>query len=135
MKDGEILKVLQKAVMAAVTASTTPKLPVKYAGISFTPPNDNKWLELVMIPNNRSDFWGDERNYQGMFRIILHWPNENAGAYGPIAVLASIASYFSKGLFLQDVQICETPNLTGVLESGTETLYPASIRYQSFRQD
>ena len=137
MKDGEILKVLQRGVMAAVTASPliTSEFPIKFIGRSFTVPDDQKWLELVFLPNNRKDFWGDEKNYQGAFRVILHWPNDDEGAYGPLAVLGSIAAYFSKGLFLQNVQICETPDLTGVLEQGSETLYPATIRYQSFHQE
>ena len=137
MKDGDILKVLQRAVMAAIEASplVTSEFPVKYVGRSFEVPDNQKWLELIVIPNNRSDHWGDEKNYAGVFRIILHWPNDDQGSYEPINVLGSITSYFTKGLFLQNVQIYETPNLTGVLEQGNETLYPASIRYQSFRQE
>lgn len=137
MKDGEILKVLQRGVMAAVTASqlVTSDFPIKFVGRSFAPPDDQKWLEMVFLPNNRSDFLGDEKNYAGAIRLILHWPNDDEGAYGPLAVLASIAAYFSKGLFLQNVQICETPDLTGVLEGGSETLYPATIRYNSFHQE
>lgn len=137
MKDGEILKVLQRAVMASITASplVTSEFPIKFVGRAFNIPNDQKWLELVFLPNNRSDFLGDEKNYQGAFRLILHWPNDDEGAYGPLTLLASISAYFTKGLFLQNVQICETPDLTGVLEQGTETLYPATIRYQSFHQE
>lgn len=135
LDDDLVLEALQKGVIAAVAASDTPDLPVKYLGRNWVPPNDQKWLELVFIPNNRSgDFWGDEKNYRGLFRMILHWPNDDDGAYVPIRALKSIAGYFTKGLTLQNVTIYETPDLSGVLEAGAENLYPASLRYQCFRQ-
>lgn len=135
MKEREILQTLQQAVTAAVAVSVVPGFPVKYIGRSWVVPDDQKWLELVFIPSSGNDFWGDERNYRGIFRLILHWPNDDRGAYGPMDVLTSIAGYFTKGLFLQKVQIYETPALTGVLENGAEMLYPATLRYQSFQQE
>lgn len=135
--DGGILRILQEAARAAVAASTIPTLPIKYLGRTFKPTDqapDGKYLELVFLPNNRnSDFWGDEKNFRGTFRLILHWPNDDKGAYAPLAALKSIAGYFSKGTLLQNVQIYETPDLTGPLEGASETLYPASIRYTSYR--
>ena len=134
MEDGDILKKLQTAVIAAVAASNTPLLPIKVIGRTFVPPSTQKWLEIVWIPNNPTgDFWGDEKNYQGMIRLILHWQNDDAGAYPPLAVIASIAGYFGKDMFIPGVKISENPNLTGALENGTETLYPVGFRYQSFR--
>lgn len=133
MEDDVILAALQDGVEAAVAASSMPTLPIKYLGRSWTPPNDQQWLELIFIPNNTSDFWGSEQNYRGMFRMVLHWPNDDEGAYPPMQLLKSIASYFTKDRLLQKVQIYETPKLGGVLENGAETLYPASLRYQSFR--
>jgi|SRR5882757_1450985 len=131
--DSAVIAVLQDGITAAVAASTMPTLPVKYLGRSWTPPNEQQWLELVFIPNNTNDFWGDEQNYRGMFRMVLHWPNDDEGVYPPLAVLKSIAGYFTKDRALQNVQIYETPKLGGVLENGAETLYPASLRYQSYR--
>lgn len=133
LDDDIVLAALQDGVAAAITASTTPSLPVKYIGRSWAVPDNQKWLELVFLPNNSGDHWNDETNYRGTFRMILHWPNDDAGAYPPMAVLKSIASYFTKDRLLQNVQIYETPKLGGVLEAGAETLYPASLRYQSFR--
>lgn len=133
MYDIEILKVLQTAALDAVAASTMPALPVKPYGRTWVVPNDQKWLELVFIPNNREDYWGDEKNYTGMFRLILHWPNDDAGVYAPGAVITSIASYFAKDRPLQNVRIYDNPNSMGVLEEGSELLFPISIRYQCFR--
>lgn len=142
MDDDLIIAALQQGVTAAVAASINPALPVKYidtdivnaAGVVVGKPDDGKWLELVWIPNNRNgDFLGDEKNYQGIFRLVLHWPVEQKGTYGPLQLLKSIAGYFSKGRLLSGVQIYETADFTGALNEPSEVLYPASIRYQSYR--
>ena len=134
MNDQAILQILQTATIAAVAASTMPNLPVKYIGRTFTVPDDQKWLEVVFIPNNRNgDHWGGEKNYQGLFRLVLHWRNEDAGAYGPMQILASICAPFSKETPLQNVRISDNPDFGGVLENGSELLLPAGMRYQCFR--
>lgn len=134
MDEAAIISALQKGVTAAVTASTMPALPVSYLDVDFNVPSDQKWLELVWIPNNRlGDFWGDQKNYQGILRLVLHWPNKGMGVYPPLELLASIAGYFTKGRMLSGVQITEPPDLTGALADGDEMLYPASLRYSSFR--
>lgn len=133
MLDHEILMTLQGAVKLAVAASIIPDLPIAFVDITFIPPDDQKYLELVFIPNNSDgDFWGEEQNYEGMFRIILHWPNNNQGPYTAMQSLASIASYFSKGRLLSGVQIVGKPNFMGSLAQGKEMLYPAGLRYQRF---
>jgi hypothetical protein len=131
MIESAIVRSLQKAIMAAVAASIVPSLPVKYIGRSFASPNDNKWLELVFIPNNGPDMFWQGQQYSGMFRMILHWPNDDLGAYSPLDTIASIAGYFYKGMSLPSVTISSNPTLTSVLEQGSENLWPASLRYFS----
>lgn len=142
MNEPDIIRALQRGVTAAVAASTAPTLPVKYVetglldanGAVVPEPNDGKWLEIVWIPNNRnSDFWGDEKNYQGLLRLVLHWPNSGGGVYTPLGVIGSIADYFHKGRMLSGVQIYEAADFTGTVANGDETLYPVSLRYQSYR--
>jgi hypothetical protein len=134
MNEADIISALQQGVTAAVAASTSPALPVKYLEVGFTEPDDGKWLEIVWIPNNRTgDFWGEEKNYQGLLRLVLHWPNNGAGVYTPLGIIGSIADYFHKGRLLSGVQIYETADFTGTVANGDETLYPVSIRYQSYR--
>ena len=134
MNEPDIIRALQRGVTAAVAASTAPTLPVKYLEVPFTEPNDGKWLEIVWIPNNRnSDFWGDEKNYQGLLRLVLHWPNSGGGVYTPLGVIGSIADYFHKGRMLSGVQIYEAADFTGSIANGDEILYPVSIRYQSYK--
>jgi hypothetical protein len=135
MEDHAILAILQGETTLAVEACAIPTLPVKYFGIGFTVPNDQKWLEIVWLPNNRSgDYWGDEKNYRGTYRLILHWPNDGAGPYEPMLLLSNITSRFAKNRMLQYVQIYDNPDSGGVLEQGAENLYPASVRYQCFKR-
>lgn len=131
----DILSALQKAVTAAVAASDAPTLPVKYLLKGFNVPNDQKWLELVWIPNNaRNSFLGDEQNHRGIFRLVLHWPNTSGDVYAPTRLLASITDYFQNGRTLSSVQIVGKPQPTGIVEDGDDTLFPVSIYYQSYRK-
>lgn len=141
LNEPEIISALQQGVTAAVAASTMPALPVKYllvgstGGAAFTPPADQKWLEIVWLPNNqRGDFRGNEKNHRGILRLVLHWPNDGGGAYAPTGVLASICGYFTNGRMLQGVQIYGSGDPTGIIEQGSEVLLPVSILYQSYRK-
>lgn len=129
-----ILQALQQKVIAAVAASTIPTLPIKFVNVAFSPPNDQKWLELVFIPNNPSDqTWGDEEVNRGIFRMILHWPNNGAGAYTPLDLVASIMSSFNKGERIAGLlQILNKPKAIGLIEQGSENLYPVSVEYIVF---
>lgn len=142
MIEKEILQALQERVTAAVAGVPSIDLPanaVKYLGRTFTIPNNHKWLEIVHIPNNIDDeFWGTEKTYRGIFRLILHWPLNDEGFYPPLTLLASIVAYFEKGTLLQNgssiVRITDKPNLTGMLEEPPQALFPVSIQYTCFKQ-
>lgn len=139
MIESQILKVLQTGVIAAVAASVTPALAVKYVGLAFTPPADAApWLEVVYIPNNNeNEFWGSGKTYRGLMRLLVHWPVDNEGAYGPMELAQSIAGYFNKGRQFtttggKTVTITDEPNMLGVLESAPDLLVPISVRYSCF---
>lgn len=137
MSDELVLKTLQTATLAAVAASALPTLPVKMLGRNFDIPDDQKYLEVVFIPNNQSDrYWGEEQLYQGTFRLVLHWKNDDKGVYEPMNVAQSVASYFTKTNALRTggfgVNITQVPKLTGVIEAGHESLFPVSMSYRSF---
>lgn len=130
----EIISVLQKAVTAAVAASDNSALPVSYLDKDFTKPSDQKWLEIVHIPNNRTgSYWGNQKDHRGILRLVLHWPNDGDGIYPPLELLGSITDYFDKNRVLSGVKIYDIPDYTGALREGDETLYPVSIWYMSFR--
>lgn len=137
-KEREILQALQTGAINAVAASAMPTLPIKAIGRTFNPPGDGRYLEIVHIPNNLTgEFWGDGKTYRGLFRLILHWGLDDAGAYPPMDVIGSIAEFFPKGKTFQNgavsVKIYEKPDLTGVIEVPPELLFPVTIRYMSFQ--
>jgi len=134
MHESQILRALQNGVRDAVAESVMPTLPVAYVDVKFDKPNDQKWLEVVHIPNNdNSAFIGQEKNYMGLLRLVLHWPNVGAGSYTRLDLLGSIADYFTKGLMLDGVQIVQAADYTGALREGDEVMYALSIRYVSYR--
>lgn len=134
MEESAILRTLQAAVRDAVAQSIQPTLPVSYVEVKFTKPNDGKWLEIIYIPNNIvGGYWDDGKDYRGLLRLVLHWPT-NDGPYRPLDLLGSIGGYFTNGLLLSGVQIYGIANLTGIVQEEGETLYPVSIRYQSYRK-
>jgi hypothetical protein len=131
--DTHVLRTLNDMLKAAIAASTDTDVEVKYPGRTQTPPDSQKYIEVVFIPNNINAYRGSEKIFQGVYRIILHWPNDDAGAYGPMDYLAALCGYFTNGKTVAGVQIVGDPNLMQGLEKPTETLYPASLRYSSFR--
>lgn len=146
MIEENILRALQKGAMAAYDAST---IIAGFAGWSQTTrikpvmrtlaiPDDGRYLEFVNIPNNRpSDYWGEERVYQGNFRIILHWNVDDSGPYGPTRLLDELGGFFSKEVPLVDgpasVQIYDNPSASGGVESGSELIFPLNLPYRCFR--
>ena len=133
-----VLEALQSATLAAVAASSDATLAVKYAGLPINPPSSGKWLEVIQIPNNFERDWGSEKVYQGLLRLLLHWPIDGQGAYPPMNLLKSISSYFYKGRKLKDsgnnieVVVLTNPDFMGILEEPPEVVYPVSIRYRCY---
>lgn len=140
MIEADILKALQKAGLAAIAASSIPTIPVQAIGRTGgpTPPStDGKFVEFVNIPNNRKgDYWDDSRVYQGNFRIILHWPVNDEGAYPATRYLDEIGSFFPKGKSFKQgqasVNIYDVPDVSGSIPNGSELLYPLTLPYRCF---
>jgi len=134
MIEKEILQSLQTAVISAVATSTMPTLPIAFVDVAFDPPNDGKYLEVIHISNNPIDpTWGNEEHHRGIMRLILHWPNNGAGAYTPLMLLASICSRFNKDTRIAGlVTILNKPKAMSKIANGQENLYPASMEYSVF---
>lgn len=136
MIEDQILKALQKAAIAAVAASPAAGLPIKMVGRVFTPPDDDKYLEIIYIPNNiQGEFWGDGKTYRGMLRVILHWSVDDTGAYGPMQTIGAITDYFKKGTVFavgvagKTVKVQDHPDFMGIMEGAPDTMYPVTVRY------
>lgn len=133
-KEEQIITALQRAAMAAAEAEQTP---IKILGRTFNVP-DGPWLEIVHIPNNvTGEFWADGKTYRGLFRLMLHYPLNDAGIYAPTRLISAIAAHFHKGAVFTaggvSVKIYDEPDLTGMIEAPPEMLFPVSIRYMSFQ--
>lgn len=129
----EVLQALQTAVIAAVAASSMPALPIKAIGRTLSPPNDQKYLEIVHIPNNPTDeFWNEERNFRGFLRLILHWPADDAGAYPATTVRDSVASYFTKDRVAGPIKFYDHPSSMQAIGAGQEQLFPLTVPYRCF---
>lgn len=133
----EILQALQTATITAVETSSIPTMPIKFLGRVFTIPNDHRYIEVVHIPNNRTnEYWNEERTYQGLFRLVLHWPSDDAGVYTPLNFLKSVAAYFTKDKTfrngLASVKIYDHPMMNMPIETGQETIIPVTLPYRCF---
>lgn len=137
MIEKPILEALQKATIAAVAASSLPTMHIKPLGI--TGPGDGQaFVEMFNITNNRQDdYWDNSRVYQGIFRIVLHWPNDTKGAYPAMTYRDELAAFFPKGRTLAagsaQVKIYGYPDASSAVEAGAELLYPLSLPYRCFR--
>lgn len=143
MNETPILQALQTGGIAAYNASNihlltgwTDKTRIKAIGRTLSPlPNDGRYVEFVNIPNNISGmFYGDERVYQGIFRIILHWDETDQGVYEPMQYLDEMAGYFEHGRILPagalQVKFYGNPNASGMITSGSELLFPVGLSYR-----
>lgn len=140
MIEADILKALQTAVNAAIAATTIPGMPIQAVGRTGGPTPqsiDGKFVEYVHIPNNpKGQFWDDSRNYQGNFRIILHWPTNDDGAMPATRYRDEIGGFFTKRKVFRfgqaSVQIYDNPNASGSIPNGSELLYPLTLPYRCF---
>lgn len=128
----DVLEALQKTFTVAV--ATAGSYPVKYINATFNRPNDNKWWELIHLPNNPADStWGNSKVYRGMFRMLLHWPNDGGGSYDAMDKAEAIIAYYNKNNKLgKGLQILNQPRLFNVLEADTELVLPVQLEYTSF---
>ena len=135
MKESKILKCLQDRAIEIINDNN-----IKCVNINFDPPVDEKWWEVVFIPNNvENEFWADSwKTYKGIFRLVLHWPQKNQGGYKPLEEVERVAEGFQKdlALFSSDgsvkVTITDTPNITTIVEDRPQLMISLTIKYTCF---
>lgn len=136
--EADISTALFAAVAAAVTASSNPSLPIAYPMRTFTIPGDNRYLEVRKITNNiDNEFWGNERTYQGVIRLLLHWSQDNSGMIVAERFAAELLSKFLKGSILRSgaasVLIYENPDMGSMVDdSPQDPFIPLTIMYRDF---
>lgn len=134
MSDSSILRLLQRAIGGATS------LPVKYVNTNFKTPNKGNWWEIVYLPNDiENEFWGKEKTFRGVLRLILHCEQKNEGIYKPLGEVENMMEVFFKGCVFYDVeknvkvQIVENPRMNDIIEEPPSLLIPLTIRYQCFK--
>lgn len=135
MKEQEILQALQTGAIAAINGAGSP-LPIKAIGRTLSPSPARYWEFVQIVNNMQNEYWGGERVYRGMFRLILHWQPDEAGAYPAMTIRDSVALLLPKGSILRQgssaVQLYDHPDAGSAIESGAELLFPVSLPYRSF---
>ena len=131
----DIKRGLYKTVEAATAAITAP-LPVQYPGVAFSPPDDNKFIEVVDLPNDTSiETWSNGSSYSGTMRILLHWPIDGKGALPGLTKLLEYKPYFAKGTVIWEngnkIIITAEPTLSSLIATDRDLLQPMNIKYSS----
>lgn len=110
-------------------------LPLKMPRRIFTPPNDQKYIEVFRLPNDLARNWGNEKLFRGIIRVGLHWPMDDQGDFPALQVCEQIANAFPKGHVMTygaaRLMISDVPKITEPLDSGQETIFPVSFTYHS----
>lgn len=134
----EILDAFATTLIDIVANSNIPTMPIKMPLRTFVPPDSGKYIELVQIKNNDDDaYWDASKILQGIFRVILHWPNNDAGAIDPEKFLETmIAMKIPKGSILRSgttaATIYQNPKAEGMIDQPQDILFPLSFYYRSF---
>lgn len=139
MIEADISTALYKGVSdALISAAIT--LPVAYPGRQFVPP-DTAWIEVVQITNNiANELWGNGRTYQGLLRVLLHYPANDDGAIPATAILDTIANQptMLKGVQLRSgaavVTIYDHPDRGSMIVDDKRggLIFPLTLRYRDF---
>lgn len=113
-------------------------IPVKALGRTFDPPNDQKYLELIHIPNDPDDKYIDgSKMYQGIFRLILHWPNNDEGVYDPLNIVDFLSAQFTKEnplwIGAHRLEFYQRARFLGQDDTGQDILFPLSVYYRCFQ--
>lgn len=133
----DITNALYAKISEAVKATNIPAMPVQYPLRSFNRPNNGTWLEVIHIRNNRTnEFWGAERTFQGLVRLILHWSNNDAGIFPAIAYLDQLAALIPKGTILSfgdaSVLIYDNPDVGSLIVDNGLVMVPLTLMYRDF---
>jgi hypothetical protein len=108
----------------------TPSLPVAMPDVSFTPPQDGKYLSVTFRPNApRWEGVNQGRIDQGLLQIDVVWPKD-AGVLAPMRIADAVMARFPKGLRLAPgIKITAAPYVMQPLLEGNRTICPITISW------
>lgn len=126
-----------RGIIGAAIQAVGAQYPIKAPGRVFKKPDNGKFVELVVIQDNNTDrTWGNEQRFSGDIRVILHWPNDDAGIYDPVREISLIKAAFFKGRQIWQgnakLLINSNPVVTDGIEGVNDILYPLIVTYEYF---
>lgn len=137
--EASIKKSLATATINAVNAITVPTLlPIKFPLLTFKVPDDNRYVEYVHIRNNiDNEFWGSEKTYRGIVRLLVHWSIDDQGDMPALRYCDLLAEQFPKGSQFENggviVKLFENPDLGSLVEAAPDAFFPLTLQYMYFR--
>ncbi|MBN49988.1 MAG: hypothetical protein CMN85_10635 [Spongiibacteraceae bacterium] len=120
-------------LVTAFAGGYSPAIPVAYPGVSFDPPDEGNWLELVPV-------WNQGENYgladegptveRGFFRILVSY---RTGFVSAQTLAEEVVSAFGKGTTFGGALVYESPSITGPVQSDEKTMLSVTIRWRATR--
>lgn len=125
------------AIYTGITAAINGAMPVQFPGITFVPPTNDTWAEVIQVVNNiPNETWGNEQTYQGLINILFHFQVNTEGVLPILSQIDGIVSVIPKGLHWRngaaDVVIYDNPSLGSLMVSQGETFYCLTLKYRDF---
>ena len=113
-------------------------LPIAVQNVSFTPPNNKKFLRVDFIPNrvDRLEIASDgAHQMRGLLQVSVMWPL-TVGTDAPLDISGAIVSAYPTDLTLWDgdlrVRVYERPAVAGVIVEDQRVMIPVTILWEAF---
>lgn len=138
MIENDISQALYRIVDAAVALASDPALPVQFPMRNFDPPKDGRYVEVVQIRNNADGmFLGNERMYQGILRLLVHWSVDDTGSRGVTEYADKLASLIPKNTIGEygksQVQLYSEWVAGSIIVEDGKAYLPIGARYRDFQ--
>lgn len=104
-------------------------LPVAFPGVPFNPPADGRYLEVLHIPNDPTNYdWMDYSvTSRGLLQINIHW-SRNVGIVAANDYARQLSESFKKSTVISNSIIVDAPPSIG---SWVDDFVPFRISYRS----
>lgn len=121
--------------VATFAAGYSPDLPVAYPDVSFTPPDEGQWLEVVAIWNGNDNYGVGNAGpsvEMGMFRVLV-MSRSGLGIMAGQALAEDVCGAFPKGSVFGSAQMDKAPEITGPIQHDDKTMIPVTMRWRATR--
>jgi hypothetical protein len=132
----DIFNGLMRAVNERLGNGLTDTVEISYPNIEYEPIYLGKWIEVLYFPNDTiSKTWGNEKFFQGILRLNLHWPADD-GAENPMITAAEVLSFFPKGSDIFEgeavIRIYDHGSISTFFQTGQSAVYSITIMFRVY---